>query len=214
MTSPSTPADPMLQHIFDALPAMIFVVDTDLRVQAFNAAAAEVSAVKEGAFFKKSGGEVLGCLNAAASPGGCGHDPACAQCVIRNSVGEVFKGNRVVRRRTRLELSIGGKRVELFALVTASPLVYQGQNLALLVIEDFSEIAELRRMIPICCVCKKIRDDLPDDDASTAESGGWSRLEAYFKSQWGVNFSHGYCPDCYREVCGHLDAVLTKRRVT
>ena len=108
---------------------------------------------------------------------------------------------------------MGDEAVELFALVTASPLSYDGQDLALLVIEDFSEIAALRRMIPICCVCKKVRAEASTTDPSVNESGDWSRLEAYFKSQWGVDFSHGYCPDCYQEAFGHLDTVLPKRRV-
>jgi hypothetical protein len=44
MTSPSGPADPILLRILDAVPSLVFVVDADLRVQAFNAAAAEVLA--------------------------------------------------------------------------------------------------------------------------------------------------------------------------
>ena len=58
----------------------------------------------------------------------------------------------------------------------------------LLVIEDISEIAELQRMIPICSICKKVRDD----------KKSWFRLEAYFKDHWDVDFSHGYCPECYK----------------
>ncbi len=55
-------------------------------------------------------------------------------------------------------------------------------------LEDISEIAELRRMIPICSVCRKLRD----------EKDAWLRLEAYFKEHWEVNFTHGLCPGCHK----------------
>lgn len=203
MTLDTRCPDPLLQQVFDALPSMVFVVDADVRIQAYNTAAAELLAAKDGAGLNQRGGEALGCLNAMDSPHGCGHGPACASCVVRSAVGEVFAGGRVVRQRTRLELSMAGHSGEFFAQVTASPLVFEGRNLALLVIEDFSEIMELKRMIPICCVCKKIRD----------EANSWSRLEAYFKGQWDVNFSHGYCPDCFKDAFGELHHDSSDNRV-
>lgn len=195
--------DPMLQQVFDALPSMVFVVDADMRIQAYNTAAAELLTGKDGEVFKSRSGEALGCLNAMDSRHGCGHGPACSSCVVRNAVGEVFAGGRVVRQRSRLELTLEGRTIDLFAQVTASPLVFEGRDLALLVIEDFGEIMELKRMIPICCVCKKIRDG----------ANSWSRLEAYFKDQWDVDFSHGYCPECYRDAFGELDRVLPDNKV-
>lgn len=203
MAPKSRPGDPMLRHIFDALPSMVFVVDPDTRVQAFNEAAANLLSAEESAVLQKPGGEVLGCFNADASPDGCGHGPACTQCVVRNAIRAVFEGRRTVRQRTRLELNMAGEKVELFALVTASPLVYEGRDLALLVIEDFSEIAELKRMIRICCVCKKVCD----------EASSWSRLEAYFKARWGVDFSHGYCPECYRNAFSEIREMLPKNNL-
>jgi PAS domain-containing protein len=203
MTPQFHPSDPLLQHIFDTLPFMVFVVDRDVRIQAFNEAAANLLSADERVVLQKAGGEVLGCFNARSSSDGCGHSPACAQCVIRNAVGQVFEGRRTVRQRTRLELTRAGGQVELFALVTASPLVYEGRDLALLVIEDFNEIAELKRMIRICSVCKKVCD----------EATSWSQLETYFKARWGVDFSHGYCPDCYQDVVKELQEILPKNDV-
>ena len=71
--------------------------------------------------------------------------------------------------------------------------------LVLLAIEDISEIAELRRLIPICSICKKIRDD----------KQSWSRVENYFKEHWDLDFSHGLCPDCYRIEMGKLKKTIT-----
>lgn len=99
---------------------------------------------------------------------------------------EAFQGNRVARRRAKMELIEGESKTNIYALVTASPFVFQGRPLVLLVIEDISEIAELYRMIPICSVCGRVRDD----------KESWMRVESYLKSSWGVDFSHSYCPEC------------------
>ncbi|MFO7554162.1 MAG: PAS domain-containing protein [Desulfobacterales bacterium] len=178
----------ILRSAFDAIPSFIFVVDNDVRIQDYNAAAAELLLLQRSAVLKRRGGEVLNCLHAADVPEGCGRAPLCKDCVIRNSVAEAFQGNRVVRRRKKLEILRDGNKIEIYALITASPFYYKKRLLVLLVIEDISEIAELQRMIPICSICKKVRDD----------KKSWFRLEAYFKDHWDVDFSHSYCPECYK----------------
>jgi hypothetical protein len=179
----------ILRSVFDAIPSLIFVVDDDVRIQEYNAAAAEILSLKRPAILKRRGGEVLNCLHATDVPEGCGRAPLCKACVIRNSVTEAFQGNRVVRRRKKLEILREGHKTEIYALITASPFYYKKRPLALLVIEDISEIAELQRMIPVCSICKKVRDD----------QKSWSRFEAYFKEHWDVDFSHGYCPECFKK---------------
>jgi len=178
----------ILRSVFDAIPSFIFVVDDDVRIQDYNAAAAELLLLQRSAVLKRRGGEVLDCLHASEVPEGCGRAPLCKDCVIRNSVAEAFQGNRVVRRRKKLEILRDGNKIEIYALITASPFYYKKRPLVLLVIEDISEIAELQRMIPICSICKKVRDD----------KKSWFRLEAYFKDHWDVDFSHSYCPECYK----------------
>ena len=178
----------MMRSVFDALPSLVFVVDDDVRIQEYNAAAAEFLLVQRSAILKRRGGEVLHCLHSTDVPEGCGRAPFCKNCIIRNSVTEVFQGNRIVRRRTRLEIIRDGEKIEIYALITTSPFRYKERQLVLLVIEDISEIAELRRMVPICSICKKVRDD----------KESWSRVEAYFKEHWDIDFSHGLCPECYK----------------
>jgi membrane-bound ClpP family serine protease len=48
------------------------------------------------------------------------------------------------------------------------------------------EINELRKFIPICAGCKRIRD----------EKGGWKRLEEYFSANSEIEFTHSLCPEC------------------
>jgi PAS domain-containing protein len=178
----------MIRSVFDSIPSIIFVVDSDVRIQEYNAMAAEFLKVQGSAILKRRGGEALYCLHSSDVPEGCGRAPFCKNCVIRNSVTEAFQGNRVVRRRSRLEIIRSGNKIEIYALITASSFIFKETPLVLLVIEDISEIAELRRMIPICSMCGKLRDD----------KEAWSHIETYFKDHWDVEFSHGLCPECYK----------------
>lgn len=177
----------MLRSVLDAIPSLLFVVDDDVKIQDYNAAAAELLSVEKPAVLQRRGGDVLHCIHATDVPEGCGRASFCKHCIIRNSVAAASQGNRIVRKRTKIEIVRDGNIIDVYALITASPFRYNDHPLTLLAIEDISEIAEFRRMMHICCVCKRIRDEK-----------SWSRLEAYFKEHWDVEFSHGLCPECSR----------------
>lgn len=53
-----------------------------------------------------------------------------------------------------------------------------------------ADVKTLSGLLPICSVCKKIRDD----------KGYWNQIEAYIHKHSGTRFSHGICPDCVRDV--------------
>lgn len=62
-------------------------------------------------------------------------------------------------------------------------------------------IRNLKRLLPICMYCKKVRDD----------SQYWQEIEHYIHQQTGTDFSHGICPDCFQEVRAGLDPVEARR---
>jgi len=66
--------------------------------------------------------------------------------------------------------------------------------------QALSEIKTLRGIIPICAACKKIRDD----------KGAWDVLEAYFAEHIDAKFTHGFCPDCYKNQMEELEKIKLK----
>ncbi len=52
------------------------------------------------------------------------------------------------------------------------------------------EVKALRGLLPIGCVCKKIRDD----------GGYWNQLEVYIHQHTEAEFSHGICPECLEKT--------------
>ena len=66
----------------------------------------------------------------------------------------------------------------------------------------------LQGILPICTKCKKIRvqDGSPDDP------NAWETVENYLVKRADVNFSHGYCSDCYQMEVKKLEQFKRKRR--
>ena len=178
------------RKILDAMPLMVFVVDDDVRVHHLNQAAAAAFGPNGPGLPKRRGGEVLHCLHAADVPEGCGRGPFCQSCVIRNSVTSCLRGQVVTRQRTTVSWLLDEKKTEFDLLITAAPLPDGDRPLALLIVEDISEMSRLREIIPICANCKRIRDD----------QQYWQSVEAYFKDHIGVEFTHGLCPTCVDEL--------------
>lgn len=49
------------------------------------------------------------------------------------------------------------------------------------------EVGELRKLLPICSYCHKVRDD----------KDYWQGIESYLHTHTGTDFSHSICPECY-----------------
>jgi DNA-binding response OmpR family regulator len=56
--------------------------------------------------------------------------------------------------------------------------------------QALAEVKTLRGIIPICSICKKIRDD----------KGYWRQVELYISEHTEALFSHGVCPECMRRL--------------
>lgn len=60
------------------------------------------------------------------------------------------------------------------------------------------------KILPVCCVCKKIRDDA----GVRHGTGEWMDMEVYIRDKAGIDVSHGYCPECAEKTL--REAGITK----
>lgn len=183
---PGAGRDGLHKAVIDAIPDPIFVVDGDVRILDSNSAAADMMGGAPQLAYGRRGGDVLHCVHAHETPDGCGAAPACRECMIRNSVSLALGGQRPRRVRHKLETISGDGTAGVDLLVTTAPIHYGGRDLALLILEDISELVALRRIVPICAHCHRVRDD--------AEY--WQNVESYCRRNLDIQFSHGICPDC------------------
>jgi PAS domain S-box-containing protein len=61
--------------------------------------------------------------------------------------------------------------------------------------EALGQVKKLSGLLPICSVCKKVRDD----------KGYWHQVETYVTAHSEANFSHGICPDCAGKYYSELN---------
>jgi hypothetical protein len=85
-----------------------------------------------------------------------------------------------------MERSNDGGTTEIYLLVTASPFDYEDKHLALLQLEDINELVVLKRLLPVCAWCKKVRDD----------DQYWKSVETYLKAHADIDVSHAICDEC------------------
>jgi DNA-binding response OmpR family regulator len=70
-------------------------------------------------------------------------------------------------------------------LESNSALLASNQQLG----EALSQVKALRGLLPICCYCKRVRND----------GEYWSQIEEYLSSHSDLQLSHGICDQCYQE---------------
>ena len=87
-------------------------------------------------------------------------------------------------------LGADGKPTQYVAIrteITARKLAEQERERLILELQKaLAEVKTLSGLLPICAVCKKVRDD----------SGYWNQIEAYVSKHSEAKFSHGWCPNC------------------
>jgi PAS domain S-box-containing protein len=82
--------------------------------------------------------------------------------------------------------------------VTAERVLHGGAPAGLVAILDLTDRKRLQmyeQILPVCCVCGKIRDDSGVEQGK----GAWGRLDQYVGRHSNAQVSHGFCPDCFRE---------------
>lgn len=56
-------------------------------------------------------------------------------------------------------------------------------------------------ILPVCCVCKKIRDDSGREHGT----GQWMSIDNYMRDKAKVDFTSTYCPECVNKVMEEID---------
>jgi nitrogen fixation/metabolism regulation signal transduction histidine kinase len=180
--------NPLVRAILDGIPSMVFVVDEDVRILDANQAAVAALGQQASLVLRQLCGEALRCLNAAPRSQGCGTTDACKECAIRQGAIEAAKTGSAYRRRHTMTMERSARLSEAHFIVTATPVVLDGQPRVIVVLDDVTEVVSLRRIVPMCANCKRIRDDREY----------WQRVETYLSAHTHLDFSHGVCPECER----------------
>jgi hypothetical protein len=180
--------DAYWRTVLDAVPANIFVVDGDARILDSNRAA--LALIGECGVHHRFCGDLLHCVHAREAAGGCGTSDFCPNCVIRNAITEACRHHSSPQRLAQMTLYRDHATHEVWFLVSGSAFTYRDRALVLLVLEDVTELVTLRRLLPMCANCHKVRDD----------ADYWQGVDDYLRKYTALQFTHGLCPDCVRKL--------------
>ena len=136
-----------LLELLNTVPAMLLIVDADVRIYHINRATAREFRLDHDDVFMMRGGEVLHCIHATEAPGGCGTSMVCKNCMLRNSVQEAMKGQQVFRACAKLDLVSRDGTTEVQLLISAAPLVFEGKAFVLLALENITELKQIEESL-------------------------------------------------------------------
>lgn len=176
----------LIHAALDAIPSFILIVDEDVRILHHNAAAGRLLSPGEAGVRLFRAGHALHCVHAQGVPEGCGRAPACRSCVVRNSVSTCLREWRVVREKTTFGRAGQDPHHESWFMVTAAPFEHDGMRVALLTLEDISELTMLRSIVPICAWCRRVRTG----------ADYWQSVERFVATNLAIDWSHAICTEC------------------
>jgi len=109
----------------------------------------------------------------------------------RRMAGESVPRRVEVRRRRR-------DGSEVLTEIEADRTFFNGRPASLIAIRDLTDrkrVEIYEQLLPVCCVCGKIRND----DGVAQGTGRWQRMDQYLARHSDAEFSHTFCPDCFGE---------------
>ncbi len=146
MNSSLLSQETQLRTVLDAIPSMIVVVDRQMRILDANRAAIDGLGRGEGIFLLRLCGEVLRCGNLQKSKKFCGETEFCEPCLLRRATDVAMNGGSILRQHQQMELTDENDRLrsaEFF--ITANPFRYNGAAFVLMVLDDVTELLQLRK---------------------------------------------------------------------
>jgi transcriptional regulator with PAS, ATPase and Fis domain len=136
-----------LKNLFETIPWGVLIVDGERRVQAVNNVLEQTFGILASDVIDKRAGGVLSCVHALKAPEGCGYVEECQVCRIRATALEAIAGRRIHRTEADVQLLVNGKARDLKLLLSAAPFEHEGQKMAIVILEDISELDALRRRL-------------------------------------------------------------------
>lgn len=124
--------------LFDAMPLPVLVVDEDVNILECNAAATRLFKFDKPAGKQPRGGDLLRCLHATETLGGCGEAPACADCGLREAVRAAAGGQPIQRQWAEMELLKEGKPTKVNLRLSCQPFTVGKNSFVLLVLEGLN----------------------------------------------------------------------------
>ena len=134
---------PLIRPLLDAIPDVVFVLNNERQIVFANRALLDITRLDDyTAVIGLRPGEILDCVHATETEGGCGTTQVCATCGAAQAILSSLRGLEAVQ-----ECRISRKNGDALDLqVYATPLLLDGQTYTFFVLKDISH-EKRRRML-------------------------------------------------------------------
>jgi PAS domain-containing protein len=155
---PLLPEGSSLLALLDAFPSLAFIVDASVTVLEANRSARQWLGDRIGTQLGQPLGSTFQCIFPRNSRGDCGTTDFCPSCVLRRSIEAALSGKPAPRRLAHMIVGPDGQPEDRWFQVSASPIELADRNFALVVLEDATQLVELREILPLCPGCGASRE--------------------------------------------------------
>ena len=132
--------DRMLKLILDAMPEVAAILSSERQIiYANNALLSLISGRSAADYLGDRPGELLGCIHAAESGGGCGTTLSCRFCGAVNAIVECLRTNEQVQNECRISAISDGGYISYDFMVTATPFPFNGHSYIVFTVKDISD---------------------------------------------------------------------------
>ncbi len=136
-----------LSAVFEGVPCSIIIVGEDHRIRMVNRGFVEAFGVTEAESLGACIGDVLGCSVALDEPARCGTTDGCQGCKVHIATKTAIDGWSSKKTHCQIESRDARYARHLTLQLSSAPLRHRGENLAILIAEDTTELVGLRRLL-------------------------------------------------------------------
>jgi len=136
-----------LDALFETIPASVMVVDEHQKIRMVNQTLERDFAIARGTTVDVCPGDALSCPRAVDQPGACGTLDECVKCQLRPTITEALAGSKIDRRHCQFAYQVDNEIRELTLQVSTKPLDHKGERLAIVILEDITELSGLRQAL-------------------------------------------------------------------
>ncbi|MBI5778411.1 MAG: sigma 54-interacting transcriptional regulator [Planctomycetes bacterium] len=138
-----------LKAIFNSMPCVVMIMDEERRVMAINNASQQILGIPSDKIFNQRWGDALKCIHASETPQGCGFSASCSNCQVRNTALTALSGNSIQKVKADFEFLVNGEIQKRLLAINAAPIEYEQKKMAVIIVEDITELAYLRQRLKI-----------------------------------------------------------------
>ncbi|MCU0646006.1 MAG: sigma-54 dependent transcriptional regulator [bacterium] len=136
-----------LKILLESIPCSVLVIDKNLLIQTVNDFLGKQFEIETNSILQQDSdmSDVLNCYSAAGEHKACGLKGACSNCQILGLMKDALNGDSIHRKKIKIKTWSDAKWQDIVVLVSAAPLVYHNERFAIILIEDITELTNLRR---------------------------------------------------------------------